>query len=387
MPGANPALDSEWSLLVTACSVLPSNEKLDRIRLQLREPIDWKILCDLADRHGTQPLLCQALVAAGRSLPADIMRSLQQDYQTNLHKALLLSRELIRIAERLSALSIEFLPYKGLALAEFIYGDIALRQPGDIDLLIHPEDLPLIRDAVRDLGYTPHQSFSGAEERAHLRSGYECPFDGTAGRNLLEVQWAIQPRFYAIDFEMNGFFERAVQITVAGRAMKTLSVEDLFLVLSAHAAKHVWGRLVWLSDIARIMNLPNLNWDWIGSQARQLGIARILRVTMLLASRLLGASIPPAAQASIPEDPVSLTFAQKTQGHLAYETTYKVESLSYFRLMMSLRERPGDRFRFLERLAFTPGPSEWQAIRLPGYLFPLYRLVRLSRLAARLVRI
>ena len=34
---------------------------------------------------------------------------------------------------------------------------------------------------------------------------------------------------------------------------------------------------------------------------------------------------------------------------------------------------------------FTPGPGEWAAVRLPRPLFPLYRLVRLSRLAARLV--
>jgi hypothetical protein len=53
---------------------------------------------------------------------------------------------------------------------------------------------------------------------------------------------------------------------------------------------------------------------------------------------------------------------------------------------MCLREQPADRLRFLQRLAFTPGPGEWQSVRLPGPLFPLYRLVRLARVAARLVR-
>jgi len=62
------------------------------------------------------------------------------------------------------------------------------------------------------------------------------------------------------------------------------------------------------------------------------------------------------------------------------------ESLAYFRLMMRLRERKADRLKFLQRLAFTPGPNEWKAVRLPAPLFPVYRLVRLSRLVARLVR-
>src|SRR5206468_10263057 len=111
---------------------------------------------------------------------------------------------------------------------------------------------------------------------------YECAFDSAAGPNLLEVQCAIQPRVYAIDFEMDGLFQRAATIKVAGHPMKTPSPEDLLLVLSAHAAKHVWGRLAWLCDIARIMSLPTLDWNWIGSQAHALGIVRILCVTMLL---------------------------------------------------------------------------------------------------------
>jgi hypothetical protein len=294
------------------------------------------------------------------------------------------------MVDRMSALGVEVMPYKGLALAELIYRDVALRQAGDIDLLIHPQDLPRIREAVRELGYTPHMIFSKAQERAYLQSGYEYAFDGTAGPNLLEVQWAIHPRFYAIDFDMQELFRRAIKVTVAGHPMKTPSPEDLLLVLSAHAAKHVWGRLVWLCDIARLMNLPTLDWSWIASQAQALGIVRILRVTMLLANRLLSTAIPPAAQASLPEDPAisaaTISLANEIQIHIASESAHNVESSAYFRLMMRLRERPADRRRFLQRLVFTPGPGEWQAVRLPEPLFPLYRLVRLSRLAARLIR-
>jgi hypothetical protein len=391
MSATSATLDAEWSLLLTACSEIPRQERAGRLRVLSREPIRWKLLFDLAARHGTQPLLYQALVEIEDSVPREQVSSIERSYQTNLHKALFLSRELIRIVEHLFALGIEVMPYKGLALAELVYGDIALRQSGDIDLLIHPQDWPRIRNAVHELGYTPHLSFSEAEERAYLQSGNECAFDGAAGPNLLEVQWAIHPSFYAIDFEMQGLFRRAVKVTVAGHPMKTPSPEDLLLVLSAHAAKHVWGRLVWLCDIARIINLPTLNWDWIASQADALGMVLILRVTTVLANRLLGTVIPPAAQASLPGDsamlsPLTLTLADEIQTHLMSDAVYNVESLAYFRLMMRLRERPADRRRFLQRLVFTPGPGEWQAVRLPAPMFPLYRLVRLSRLAARLLR-
>jgi hypothetical protein len=388
MPGADATLEAEWSFLLAACSEISREEKIDRIRLLSREPLRWNLLLDLAERHGTQPLLYQTLVGIEDAdvVPSAEMPAWKQRFQLNLHKALFLSRELIRIVDCLSALGIEVLPYKGVALAELAYGDIALRHAGDIDLLIRPQDFPRIRETVRELGYTPHLTFLEAEERAYLKSGYECAFDGAAGPNLLEVQWAIQPSFYAVDFDMDALFQRAVKITVAGHSMKTLSSEDLLLVLSAHATKHVWGRLIWLCDIARIMALPALDWTWIASQAKALGIVRILRVTMLLANRLLGSTIPPAAQASVPEDSGALVLVDEIQTHIVDEAAFNVESLAYFRLMMHLRERPLDRLRFLQRLALTPGPSEWRAVRLPAPLFPLYRLVRLSRLAARFLR-
>ncbi|HET6178879.1 MAG TPA: nucleotidyltransferase family protein [Candidatus Sulfotelmatobacter sp.] len=386
MPGPSATLEREWSLLLAACSASPPEEKLTRIRKLLQQPVQWKALFDLADRHGAQPLLYQTLSGFEDAIPPEAMGSLKQSYQTNLHKALLLSRELIRIVASLTARGIEVMPYKGPALAEIAYGDIALRQAGDIDLLIHPQDLPRIRDVVGELGYRPQLALSDAEERAYLKSGYECAFDGSAGPNLLELQWAIQPRFYAIDFAMNDLFRRAVTVPVAGQGMKTPSPSDLLLVLSAHAAKHVWARLVWLCDIARLMSLPDLDWTRIGSQARDLGVVRILRVTMLAANRLLGAVIPAAAQVNLPEDTAAQVLVEEIQAHIVSEDPYDVESLAYFRLMMRLRERQSDRLRFAQRLVLTPGPGEWQTVRLPRPLFPLYRIVRLSRLAARLVR-
>jgi hypothetical protein len=385
MSGTGATLDLEWPLLLAACSAVPSPQKKDRLSSLLREPVRWSVLFQLADRHGVEPQLYQALADLEASIPAGEMQALQQSYKTNLHKALFLSRELIRVAECLSTLGIEAMPYKGLALAELLYGDIALRQSGDIDLLIRPQDLPRIRDAVRELGYTPHDAFSDAEERAYLKSGYEYAFDGTAGPNLLELQWAIQPRFYAIDFDMAGLFARGVTIPVAGRPVKTPCPEDLLLVLSAHDAKHIWGRLVWLCDIAQLMRLPSLNWNSIWSEANRLGMSRILQVTLLLASRLLEVTIPLAAKAHLTDEAVP-GLVDEIQAHIAGEDAYNVESVSYFRLMMRLRERPADRLRFLQRLVFTPGPSEWKAVQLPRPLFPLYRLVRLSRLAARLIR-
>jgi hypothetical protein len=378
-------VSTEWSILLTACSPLPSGQKTRRLHELSSVSVDWKSLFDLSEKHGTQPLLHRALSPVG-AVPHEHMEVLNRRIQTNLLKCMMVSRELIRIVDQFTTIGLPVMPYKGPTLAEMLYEDIALRQSGDIDLLIRPQDFSHACDAVRDLGYVPHLDLSALQQRAYLRSGYECAFDTAAGRNLLELQWAIQPRFYSADFDMEGLFQRATTVNVAGHPMRTPSLEDLFLILSVHAAKHVWGKLIWLSDLALLMTNPELHWDWISDQARQLGIVRILRVTLDLAHDLLETPVPDAAQKHLPEDSETSLLSQQLQSRLASQVEADVESIAYFRLMLRLRERSGDRMRFLQRLAFTPGPSEWGTIHLSGPLFPLYRVVRLYRLTARLFR-
>ena len=385
MSGYSAPVEIEWALLLAACSDNPEKDKSDRLRRLLHSPIRWSVLHGLADHHGVLPILTQATVGLEDQVPSEALAALKQSYQANLRRALLLSREFVSIVDKLSQAGLAFMPYKGLALAETVYGDIALRQSGDIDLLIHAADLPRVRELMAELGYLPHQMFSADQEQAYLRSGYECAFDGPAGKNLLEAQWAIQPRFYAIDLEMEGLFRRAVIARIAGVEIRTLGIEDLFVVLTLHAAKHVWGKLIWLCDLARIAAMPTLDWKCIGEQARELGIVRILRVTLRLAEKLLDTPLPAAAHDNLPEDFDAESLAHEIEDYIASDRAFDVESRTYFNLMLRLRERRVDRIRFMSRLVFTPGPSEWAIARLPRILFPLYQFVRITRLGARVV--
>lgn len=376
----------EWDLLLAASSADTSESALGRIRRLLELPVEWEAVLRLADHHGTSSLLCQNLSRLGGVVPSAALASLRQRFERNVHKSLFLARELIRILDCFEELGVEVIPYKGIVLSEVYYGDMALRQSGDMDLFVRRRDVARIKRACRDLGYTLRVPVPPEAEEDYIASGYECTFDSPAGKNLLELQWALQPRFYAVDFDMDGLFARAVNATVAGRNVKTPSPEDLLLVLAVHAAKHVWGRLIWLCDIAQILKRDNLNWNWVQSQARKLGIERILHVTLLLANRLLAAAIPAAVENAVLADRAAGVFADEILVAAATGVSYGEEQVSYFRLMMRLRERRADRLRFLARLTFTPGPGEWEAVRLPRPLFPLYRLVRLARLAARFAR-
>jgi hypothetical protein len=381
-PAPTAPLAREWNLVLAASSEVSRCDP-DRTRVLPDPELNWEAVVLLADQHGTSSLLYQYLEPFAATIPSAAFRSLRRRYEKNIHTSLFLTRELMRIQDCLDSLRIEAIPYKGIVLSETYYGDIAMRQSGDLDFFVRGQDVGRISNAVRQLGYTPRLPIPENAQADYIAWGYECAFDHPAGKNLLELQWALQPRFYAVDFDMDGLFERALKATIAGRGVKTPSPEDLLLVLSVHAAKHVWGRLIWLCDIGQIVKREHLNWDWVRAQAHHLGIERILHITLLLANRFLATPVPAPIRDAAMTDKVGRAFTEQIARAVTAGVRYEEQKIAYFRLMIRLRERRMDRVRFLTRLAFTPGPGEWKAVRLPKLMFPLYRAVRLARLGTK----
>jgi hypothetical protein len=371
---------AEVDLLLACCGDDSDGHRSSRIQQILQHGVDWERLVQLADHHGLTALLLRRLSEEADLQQTGGVEGLRRQDKANAHRALWLTLELLNIYQHLQACGLEVLPYKGPVLAEFLYGNVALRQFSDLDLLVRSDELPLIKAALGELGYEPGLRLAQAAERDYLKSGYEYTFDGARGRNLLEIKWQMLPRFYCVGFDVDKFFERASTVTVEGQKLRTLCDQDLMLVLCVHAAKHAWKQISWLCDIVQLARSRSIDWTALRAEADRLGIARIVSVTFLLAHKLLGAELPEG----IRPDTKAETLAQRIVSLIVAEQEFDPESLAYFRLMTELRERRRDQISFCWRLIATPGAGEWLAVRLPGPLFPLYRVVRVWRLAGKL---
>jgi hypothetical protein len=222
-----------------------------------------------------------------------------------------------------------------------------------------------------------------------LRTGYERAFDSAAGKNLVEVQWALLPYFYGVDLGVEDLMARAGRTVVGGCDVPCLAPEDSLLVLCLHAAKHLWTRLIWLSDIAETLQTQSqaqtIDYSLAFGRARALGIDRILGVSFWLVKNVLRVQLPQAAEEMITADPRVSALGAEFAARLLRGASYDFESTEYFRLILKLRERRGDRWRYLWRLVWTPGVGDVAAVQLPEALFPLYRIVRMGRLMRKLV--
>jgi len=373
---------SEFDLLLDTCAAaIGTAEGLSRFP----PSVNWRTFADIAERHDVTSLVYSSLHGRRGDVPPPVLEHLRHSYLHNAQKNLRLTSELIRILDCLAACGVEAIPYKGPVLAETLYGNVAIRQFSDLDVLIRPRNLRRALEAVSRLGYSPAKVQSGPEEQACIANGYERAFDGPFGKNLLEVQWRIVPRFYSIGLDVEGLFARSSPFSLGDWRGRTLSSEDLLLALCVHAAKHAWIRLSWLCDIVRMLQTQKVDHEVVRRRAVKLGVARIMGVSLWLAHRLLRMPVPESLRGLMEKDAMVAPIGETICPLLLQPAEFDVESPAYFRLMLRARERRMDKLRFLARLAFTPGAGEWSAIRLPDPLFSLYRVVRIARLSSRAI--
>ena len=385
-----PSQQDRFSLLCDCSTANPTPDQVARISNRSCKSLDWPALFQLAEHHGVLPLVAYNLLHHLPDVPEDISQSLRSAYEANSQRSLWFAGELARLLEHFTKREIRTIPFKGSVLAQSAYGDLGLRSFFDLDFLISPAQFEQAKQALAEIGYHPAQAISAAVERLYLQTGYERSFDGAGGKNLIELQWSLLPYFYAIDSRASGFrienlFDRASRVRLGEAEVPCLSPEDSLIALCLHAAKHLWTRLIWVADIAQTLSLPQLDFSAIASRAQSLGIMRILGVSCRLAEKLLGAALPGTANDLPVHDAEVLKIAEEREARLAGSATYDFDSAGYFLQLWKLRERQRDRCRYLWRLAWTPGPGEIAAVKLPEALFPLYRVVRLGRLLRKLI--
>jgi hypothetical protein len=404
MSGTTLKTEEGFEILCALASVEFSPERRARVANWNLSALDWSEVIRLAEYHGVFPLAARNLIELlcfepgrvkdGCGVPPEVERLLRSGYEENLRRSLWFAAELARIVQHFERQQLRALPYKGPVLAQSVYRDLGLRSFSDLDFLISPADLDRAKQALAEIGYRLSATLNPAienpaAERLWLRTGYERSFDSAAGKNLVELQWALLPHFYAVDLGVEDLLARAGKTVVGEREVACLSPEDSVLVLCLHAAKHLWTRLIWLSDIAETLRsysgTHTIDYPLVFSRARALGIARILGVSFWLVQNVFLSEIPKLAEEMIAADPRVPALGSEFAERLACGATYDFESTEYFRLILKLRERRGDRLRYLWRLVWTPGAGEIAAVRLPEVLFPLYRIVRIGRLLRKLV--
>jgi hypothetical protein len=344
---------------------------------------DRESLAAAADQHGVLPLFARSLSRAGISYEIAQSRAREIAFRN-----LSLAAELVRVIGALRNIGVQALAYKGPILGQQLYGDVALRQFRDLDILIAPADVLRTRDALYQLGYQETERSSSTLLRSHIVSQCEWQMRAMHSGTAIELHWALFPRYFSFHLPVTELDQAGVTIEIAGERVRTLDILHLALVLSVHGTKHFWSRLGWLVDFAIVLrDYAVIDAEKLLNEASRRGIKRVLLISAALANRILRLELPEAFQNAISADPNSRVLADQMTRILGGAEMASEDLLTETILLVRSRERWSDRAKIVSRLAFTPGPQEWRSIALPGWAKCLYLPLRVSRAARYLPRI
>ena len=342
------------------------------------EKVDWNFLLQLASWHKVTPLLYRSLQAA----PEPVLIRLKTSVRSALGHSLLLTGELLRLLKRFEAQGIPAIPLKGPALASFLYGDMALRQSVDIDILLRQEYIPAARRLLLSLGYQPEYQLTRRQEKAYQQHQIKESFTLDRGDTKIttELHWGLMPA----KFPLKGVWERCEKASLDGAMVAALSPEDLLLFLCAHGSEHGWRCLQWLCDVARLVRIhATMNWGRVMEQAKTSGCQRALFLGLFLADNILGTPIPQEISQRTQRNPLTVRLAGQVRRRLLEGSLIVHGIWENTLLKLQLMERVQDRISYCVRVLTTTTSADWSSLPLPDTLFPLYYALRPMRLAGR----
>ena len=346
------------------------------------QQIDWTYLLETAKKHRVLPLIFWSISSASQKLiPKNAWAQLKADYNNNASYNLKMTSELFKLLALFTSNSIRAIPFKGPILAFSLYGNIALRQFQDLDVLVHPDDFIKAKDMVLSEGYLPQQDYSTEQIEALIKNDQSLHDLKFSKPNLginLELHWKVHPRMYPSGLENHDLFERAESLIIFSNEILSFSPEDLLLYLCFHGTKHQWKRLSWLCDVAMLSRKRTIDWQFVIEFARKAGIERSLHLALILACDLLEAPIPKDALKEAQRDERARSLSNQIKANMFGEAKDGLirEWISHLRTTGNKPEY----FLFVLKVILLPNQADRDYIILPKSLYFAYFLIRPIRI-------
>jgi hypothetical protein len=246
---------------------------------------DWVNLFSIASFEGVAPLLFWSLEKKNSLsiVPSAVATSLRGEYYQRVAEYSIFHSEMKRLSQKFQELNIPLLFIKGIALAQELYPEPALRPMLDLDLLVHQSDLDRAIHGIESLGY------------AQQKITYHVIFSGGSGDRVnVELHWNL----YTGMKESGKNPEKWIWDHIYNSQYKSfLNHEANLLYLSSHLIlQHgeYSSRLIWYYDLYLLLQRygETLNWDWLVNQAIELGWENALAQALRGTQERFGISYP-----------------------------------------------------------------------------------------------
>lgn len=377
------AIPPEGELLLCFARLAVGAEERARIRQLLDAGPNWEFFLELASTHGLGPLLYRHLEAMGNeAVPRDVFARVWRSYEMASLRNRTMAAELSRIMGLFEPSDIPAIPYKGPTLAAAVYGNLALREFGDLDILLRSQDVVAAKTLLLAHGYSVEYDLKPGAQAIFLRSRaqYHLVLIHDRSGIMVELHWKTDPDYPVESLSGDRLWSQPPVAGSDGRCVRGFPTAELLLILCLHGSRHHWARLGWLVDIAELIRQhPELDWEHVVSMAKALAAERRLTLGVYLAHRLLGVTPPAQVMATLAAADMD-KFAPKIISAMFARQSTETSAAARLSFNLGLFERPRQRLRHVLNVIFEPSLLELTQWPLPRPLSFLYVPLRLFRL-------
>ena len=343
--------------------------------------LDWDSLITIAYAHGLLPLLHKHLSTITDLVPVDVLSRLKRESVANSQNVLHLVSKQLRVHELFKDHGIPVALFKGPLLAHMAYGEISLRQAGDIDLLINRRDFAEARLLLESLGYEMTPRLTPAQLASHLNNHCEIQFMRDEWLTVVDLHWDLAPRSFVFGVKADEVMSRLQSVSLAGTTVETFGAEDLLLYQAMHGAKHLWRRLEWISCLAEsVRATPVINWNTLIDRAATAHATRILALGLRLVEQFSDVTIPAHVLTAVDPNKSMQRMAAQIRSQL-FTTFGAADSTETNLYNLRIMDRKRDALVSALRSIFVPTLPDWQSLALPASLHSLYYAYRPLRLS------
>jgi len=299
----------EFRLLLQSCRFSVWDDRVDAaLQIIENENPDWDYFISGAVFHRLEPQALDLLrKLPGSLVPESVSARLQEGTRDNLVRQVRYVSEFFRLAGWLGAEGIEAIPFKGFWLGESAYGDIGARVSSDIDLFIDVRDLERVKGIMTGNQYIGHEGIDRLTDEYVRKEMAEYNFgryeDGVCMAHI-EFHWRSAMSFYRMGISMNDLKSQISTGILQGRAAKVFSpAANMLLAVMHHGGKECYWQLRHVMDIAHLLRkYPDLDWDWLLTQAHRFNVKSLLMLGIKLAHDLTGVPVPEVCSTCISDN-------------------------------------------------------------------------------------
>jgi hypothetical protein len=373
---------AEKQLLVCCSRSRVDPSVANEIRRLVALPLDWNFVLAEAASNSVTPLLSGNLssVAPG-AVPSAQFARLKDHVRGSSFRSLVLTGELILILEAFADAGIKAIPYKGPVLAMQTYGDVALREFEDIDLVLRQRDMPAANEVLVRLGFLPRfpTVFAPSDPSSLIPGEYD--YVDPDRRLIVELHTESTLRHFPVAPDLNEISRRLDSVSVSSHEIRTFSPEDTLVFICVHGSKDFWERIGWVADIAAfVASHPQLDWDGVYAFADRVRARRMLHLGLTLADRLLGIALPDSIRSRVRDDGAACEIATQFSRRLLSHSAPALGARATFAYRRRMATGAVVGWRYAMELTTAPAAEDWQAFHLPRALAPLYAALRPFRL-------